>query len=286
MSVQVLQVSDAEYFADAFGEVPSLSQSLAHTLLTLSPAHAYIEHPRLGKPKDLVQEPDTRAVMLGNVMHKLILGEGSKIEIVEAEDWRTKDARAFRDAATAAGHIPILNADYCAALEAAEFIGQKLRALGVDLVGRSEVKYSWDEKGEHGSVKCRGMMDHVIENSGVIYDLKKIRSAHPRICAKHMVEYGYDIQWAAYTSALAKLRPELAGRIEMYFLFVEFEPPYAVLMAQPDGMMRELGEMRWSRAVALWERCLTNNHWPEYSDRVVQLSPPTWILNEEIGNVG
>ena len=50
-----LGVIEAEYHADPAPE-PSLSRSLAHTLLTRSPRHAWQAHPRLN-PAWLPDEP-------------------------------------------------------------------------------------------------------------------------------------------------------------------------------------------------------------------------------------
>ena len=52
----------------------------------------------------------------GHVAHKFVLGVGSDIEVVHADDWRTKAARDKRDEAHAAGKTPILNADYVTAM--------------------------------------------------------------------------------------------------------------------------------------------------------------------------
>jgi hypothetical protein len=126
------------------------------------------------------------------------------------------------------------------------------------------------------------MMDHVKINDGIILDVKSTRSAHPKQCAASMVTYGSDIQAQAYVSALEKYKPELAGRVDMVFLFMELDPPYAILPARPNGMMRELGAMKWARAVKLWEKCLTTDTWPGYSTDIVQLEPMPWHLAAEM----
>ena len=126
---------------------------------------------------------------------------------------------------------------------------------------------------------------HLIINSrqNTIYDVKTIRSADPQSCSRHAYEYGYDIQAAAYRSAVSKLHPKLAGAIDFIFLFVEVEPPYAVHPCRPDGTLRELGERRWQRAVDLWSRCITSDTWPGYSQGISTLSAPLWALAQEEG---
>lgn len=75
--------------------------------------------------------------------------------------------------------------------------------------------------------------------------------------------------------------PDLAGRIDYVIAFCEAEPPYSVTPMRPNGAFQAMGESRWLRAVEIWERCLTNNEWPHYTDRIETLAPPGWALLEE-----
>lgn len=54
----------------------------------------------------------TESMELGSAAHKLVLGVGAEIEIIDAENWRTKASREAADEARAAGRIPLLPADY------------------------------------------------------------------------------------------------------------------------------------------------------------------------------
>lgn len=275
---RILNVTQEEYFADPCA-VPSLSQSIAHTLVSQSPLHAWSKHPRLGNQE---QREPTTALDDGTLIHKLLLGKGKQIRIVAADSYRTKAAQDVRDEAIEAGMLPVLVGKHDAAQKAADTLRSNLAQYGLRLDGESEVAVEWQEEGDHGPVTCRGMLDHLKLDAGLILDLKKTRSAHPRDCARHLTEYGYDIQRAAYVSAVSKLRPDLAGRIRFVFVFLELEAPHVVLPAELDGQARELGEARWSRAVHLWERCLRTNRWPGYTDNIVQLAPTPWALAQEI----
>lgn len=279
---RILDVTEEQYFSDPCA-VPSLSQSIAHVLLTKSPLHAWTEHPRLGnQPGNESDDDDTTALRAGKVIHKLLLGEGARVAVIQADNFRKKFAQEARDAAVAAGLVPMLERQHDELVAAAETIKANLALFGIDLEdpeGRSEVAIEWEEEGEHGPVLCRCRMDRVHLEHGLIFDVKKIRSAHPDTCGKHAVEYGYDIQDAAYRRALAKLRPELEGRIQMLYLFVEVDPPYAVYPGPLDGELRELGQQRWERAVYVWERCLRTNRWPAYTDRITPIIAPGWAMN-------
>ena len=276
-----LECSTADYHADRLGggEEPTLNQSTATVLVTQSPAHAWLRHPRLGGAR-----PETSDTLtMGSLVHSLLLDGGAGLTIVDADDWRTKAAREARDAAVAEGTTPILTSKYEEGLQTATAIRQRLRARGVELNGTPAYKVMWTQ-GVEGlpSVLCRGMLDMVDVALGEIVELKTIDSAHPEKCAKHVVEYGYDIQHAAYVSGMETLFPVLAGRWVFRWIFVETKPPYAVTVAAPDGATRELGRMRWDRACAIWSRCMQSGEWPDYSTAPVSLSVPQWALNREM----
>lgn len=281
MTARILTCTDEEYFADPCA-TPSLSQSCAHTLLSKSPYHAWLEHPRLG---GVGREP-TKAKDNGSLVHSLLLGTGKEIAIVDAEDFKTKAAREERDAARERGKVPVLRADAADAMALVADIHKGLDELGIRLSGASEVKVEWTEDTVHGEVLCRGMLDHVILDQGVIYDVKTCRSAHPRACTSHVLEYGYHLQEAAYRRAVRALRPEIAGRESFTFLFVEELPEGSprrcvITPVELDGQFRDLGARRWERACETWAWSLKSGRWISYADRVVRLEPPRWALANE-----
>jgi exodeoxyribonuclease VIII len=128
------------------------------------------------------------------------------------------------------------------------------------------------------------MMDHWDFDQMLILDLKKVANAHPLQVSRNIVQLGHDLQYAAYTRAISALNPEMRGKVEMHFLWCETEPPYAVVPAVLDGAFREIGNLRWRRAVELWEKCLKTQYWPSYTDRLTTLEPPPWVLTQELGS--
>lgn len=268
-------VSESDYHADPCPR-PSLSSSIAKTLVDRSPLHAWQEHPRLGG----VRRKPTDALDRGSLIHELVLGGGADVRVIHADDYRTKKAREERDAAREVGALPVLAGAYADAREAAEAIKRRIVDAGVVLGGDVEQTITWREETAHGDVWCRARLDHVTRD-GVIHDLKSTRSAHPRDCARSVLSYGYDIQRAAYVRALAAARPELDGRIDFVFLFVETEPPYALQVARLDGALREYGDRRWARALNTWAKCISANEWPGYGPGDCYLEAPGWLLAAE-----
>ena len=239
--------SATSYHSDCCSR-PSLSASIAHRLLSASPYHAWLAHPKLGG----VRREPTREMERGTIIHGIVLGQPDELVVIQAADYRTKAAQQQRDDARANGMTPILASEYDGIVTAAYAIGDALRAEGIELSGQSEAVAVWEEQTASGPILCRGMMDHVLQERALIYDLKTCSSAHPKAIQRSIIDHGYDVQWAAYTSAFRKLRPDLAGREQFVWLFVEELPEgspqrVALTVAKPSGLMRELGEWKWRR---------------------------------------
>ena len=272
----IARIPESEYHSDPW-PTPSLSASIAHTLLSRSPAHAYRQHPKLGgKPRADRAEFDE-----GQLLHKLVLGVGREVTIVHHDSWRTKAAKAERDEIRAAGGIPVLAHKYDAADYLAKTILSRLEEYEIALDGESEMAVLWKERVPSGrEVLCRGMLDHL--NLPIVYDLKTCQSAHPRACQSHIISYGYDLQAAAYISGIEHEKPELTGRVQYIWLFAEKEPPFLVTPVRFAGSMAQLGTMRWGRALQLWDDCLTRNHWPGYTESVITCEAPQWAWSAEV----
>lgn len=279
-------ISDERYFADELCGVPTLSASIAHTIVSKSALHGWARHPRFGARG---QKP-TRATDSGSIGHLLLLGAGKRFRIIrpekegeaDFEDYKKKEAQKLRDAARAEGFIPLLPKQYDAAVEMAAGINERLREWGITLNGRSELVAIWEERADDGTVVlCRGAMDHLLDDYS-IHDLKIVRSSHPKACQSHMFGFGGDIQAAAYVSAVEKLKPELAGRVPFRFLFCESEFPHAVTPVDRAGTMRDLGERRWRRAINRWAWCLKHDTWPAYVTEPYEAEAPAWAHAAEL----
>lgn len=268
------RIAKAAYLADPC-ERPSLSASIAHLLVSRSPAHAWSAHARGGATR---KDP-TAAMTNGTLVDSLLLGGDTEVVESPYDEYRTNEAKAWRDATVAAGKLPVRAKEYGYAKRAVTAIEAGLAAKGILLDGDNQVTAVWEEQG----VLCRGRFDHLKLADGIIYDLKTTENAHPSAVARSMASYGYAVQHAAYVRAVETLRPDLAGRVRMLFLFVETEPPYATLLAHPDGTMRALGEFGWRKAVTTWGACLKAGKWPDYGAVEVEIPAPQWAMAEVEG---
>jgi hypothetical protein len=268
---KLLSVTPEEYH-----RLSGFSASLATTLLNQSPLHALAASPEFGGGGG----EGTKETDRGTICHHLVLGCGQKYEVLDFDDWRKKVAQEARDAAVAAGKVPVLKHTFDGYLELAARVTENLADYGVILDGKSEQAVSWVEDTENGEVACRSMFDHVWLDRGRIIDLKFVRDASPEAVARSASGYGYDIQAAGYTRALGALRPEWLGRIKFSFAFCETEAPYAMFLCEPDGLFREIGAKRWRRAVERWALCKATQEWPGYE--VGDISLPQWAAAKEM----
>jgi PDDEXK-like domain of unknown function (DUF3799) len=269
-------ITHADYLADADG--PRLSASLAHLMLSKCPRRAWAAHPLLG---NLAAEEKSEGRDRGALLHALLLGGGPEITIVDAADWRTNAAKDEKAAVLAAGALPVLAGVYERAEETASCIEVALADEGIDITEMAKERVAFWKEGE---VECRARFDLHGPEPWQLWDLKFTRNANPSVFGRQMVAMGYDVQRAAYVSAVEHLMPELAGRVRMKFVLVEAFGSFAVGIANPAGSMRSSGESRWARALKIWASCLARGnerqHWPGYGEQEVEAPP--WQLSEEL----
>ena len=257
-------------------ETISLSASIAAKLILECPIIAWAAHPKLGNERG---EP-TRAMQFGTVVHHKFSGVETEIEIVYANDYKTKAAQQARDAALAGGKTPILEHELVDAQAVAESARKACNDAGLSLSGDWERVIMWDDDG----VQCRGLLDHIdLTARPYILDLKTCSNANPKQLGKKIVDEGYDIQAAAYLSAVAKIRPDLAGRIPFFFCFIETSGKYLSSIVQPDESMLHLGRMRWKQAKRMWGHYLAEygmKPWPGYARGITTVYPTNWQVQE------
>lgn len=270
------RMSAEDYHKDPCQE-PSLSSSILRTLLDESPMHAAYAHPRLTTSQKVREA--TKGQNAGSAIHKIVLGYGSKIHIVQADNWRTKAAQESRDAALESGLIPMLPHEH----ETTKAASGELRRALQDLLPcpiedcYREVVMVWQE----GGMWRRAMVDLVTPDLRLFVDLKSTESSvDAASCTRKVYDMGYHIQDAFYTRGADVLDPDGAGRREFIFLFAEQGAPHAVsspIIVSEAG--RTLARSQVEVGCALWDSCMSRNHWPGYSQYAHHAEPPPWTIS-------
>lgn len=267
-----LDMPSADYFQDP-APSPSLTQSLAKVLIDRSPWHAWSQHPRLNPA---FEPDDATRFDIGNVAHKLLLGRGKELEVIDADDWRTKAAKEARETARTQGRLGVLAPQYARAEEMAIAARSQLSSAGLlDLFedGASEVVIAWNE----GDLWMRSMIDRLSSDRRVLWDLKTTAaSAAPHAVSARMVDTGWDVQGAMHERGLDVLDQENVGRRRHLFLCQEDQEPYALTVCELSESVLTLGRKRLAVAIDIWARCTRAGRWPGYPTEIVVPDYPEW----------
>lgn len=286
--VGFMEMPAHRYHSDPCDE-PSLSSSIGHMLISKSPAHAHRAHPRLGgKPRK-----PTRSMDDGTHLHQRVLGTGGPtVELVKllnrkhlpVRDYKTKAAQEMKKEIEQRGHVAMLPHELARLDDLGVSVLAVLAERGIDFQdegSQREVAVFWEELTTGGEVvQCRAMLDYFNHGRAMVEDLKTTRSAHPRDIARAVQTFGYDVQAAAYTSAVGHVHPELLGRVGMRWTFCELEPPYAVTPARPTEALMELGRLKWQQAIDLWALYRGENRWPSYVEGTALIEPVKWAFDD------
>ena len=250
----------------------------AHPALNASTLKAVHKHPLKKVRHDL----DSRAAYnpaftLGHAAHRLILeGTGDGIVLIDKPDYRTKEARVSRDAALAAGSIPLLPHEHdqvvamCAAVKEDDTAGPLFTGH------KPEVSVFADLYGQ----PCKARLDawHQDDGTGrpLIVDLKTTQDANPETFARTALMYGYGQQQAHYQDIM---EVETGKLPRFLFVLVEKTAPYLVSVVELDELFYDLGRQKNVEAAARWKHAVDTNEWPGYQG-VHRVLAPVWALDE------
>lgn len=269
-------ISDIEYHADS----DSLSSSGARKLLSSCPAQFAYDLTAPRKPKNYQD--------FGHLAHLLVLGEGSKIAVLDPKVHGLKTDGSVSDKPTATavwkeaaqeardrGEIPIHIDLYAEAKAMAEQVHKHPVAGKLLSAGFAELSGYWHDPITGVRLRYRpDWLTQLPDGRVVCVDYKTSDDADPRTFGKHSADYGYYQQEPWYVAGL------VANRIhhDPGFLFVvqEKKPPYlvSVMQHQPEDVMR--GAEMNRAAIDLYARCRETGQWPGYGDDIHTIRMPYW----------
>ncbi len=245
-----------DYVNDLVCPEPSISKGVIDRIVNRSPLHAHHEHPRLGGKK---QDGSSRAD-LGSAAHDYLLGGDQGVEFVDYNDWRTKDAKAQRDAIRANNAIPMLEKDRYRLDEMSAAARERLEDFGP---GDTEHVLLWSEDGTW----MRTRPDWISEDRRVVIDYKTAKNADPISWIKSSLNgTPYDIGASLVLRGLGKVFGK--SRRDFYWLVQEIEPPFACSLVGPGPEMLELAERKIEAGLRVWRECMERKQWPGYDSRI------------------
>jgi PDDEXK-like domain of unknown function (DUF3799) len=260
-------MSMKEYLEDPC-EQPSLTSSICKILCEKPPIYAWRAHPLLNpnwKP-----EPWDKRLDEGTLIHSLLLG-GQEYIVGDYPDYRTKEAREWRDANIFAGHIPVLRKDMD---RIGSCVARVRPRISEEIGGNKEVVYVWKNDG----VLCRARIDLIRNNT--IYDIKTVTSLSDSYLINQIENYGYDIQAAFYVDGLSGSGGLSDFALRFEWIFVEINEPFETRMIVCDGARMDIGSRKVKFARDKWRACLEMNTWPGYPRLASSLPYLAWAENK------
>lgn len=262
-------------------EQPSLSSGIARTILSDSIAHAYAKHPKLGGGN----RKDTDSLSLGGLVHSQLDDNTEKDFVLGSfPDYKTGDARKWRDAVSESGKQPILDRDLLEATPISDAIRKKVALSGSDPFAsgvRCEVTGIWKE----GGVFCRARYDRLLVTGhrAQVWDWKTANNISDRGIISSISKYGYHIQVAHYTRGLAAILGIDEGNIDFDLVFVESVAPYTVRRVRLTDTFLTEGRRQSDTAIQAWARALAFGDWSDPREReVFSAEMPMWMDYDNI----
>lgn len=220
----------------------------------------------------------TEVFDFGQAAHKLVLGAGPDVEVVEANSWRTKAAQEKREAAYLAGKVPLLEDEWGQVIDMAQAIRQHPFAAAIfdPSRGAPEQVLVWQDNDT--GVWRRAMVDFLpTAQEGrrlIVADYKTTYNASPASLARSVANYGYHQQAPWYLDGVTALGLDEAPA----FVFVAQEKtaPYLVTVFQLDENALRIGRDLNRRALEIYRDCVTADVWPSYSADVEVIALPRW----------
>jgi PDDEXK-like domain of unknown function (DUF3799) len=269
----IYNLDDDVYHGDPL-EDGSLSSTGARKLLPPStPAHYrwWADHGE-----------EHRAVFdFGQAAHAKVLGVGRETVVVDAKAWTTKDAKAARGEAYAAGKIPLLTHEAQQVDAMAEALQAHPLAAALLNPGGATVEHAIIWRDAPTGVWRRAKLDalrYLADGRAAVVDYKTSAAAAPDEFARSVHRYGYHQQADFY---LDGIRSVGLGGDDAVFLFVvqEKTAPYLVSVAQLDVEAMTWGARLNRAAVDLYAQCTATGRWPGYGDSVHCVDLPAYAVN-------
>lgn len=255
------------------------------------------DHPEVRKPKT--------AWDIGHAAHKLVLGIGPELVLVDRPRWDTNEVKERLRAIRADGNVPLKAADFQAVHDMADAIRKHPIAsvLFNPKRGKAEQSLFWVDS--RTGVWRRARLDwypyfntyrdgRPVNGTGlpgrvIIPDYKTCVSADPQKLEKAVYDHGYHQQADWYLDAFKATCP--AGQhpdFQAAFVFVcqEKTPPYLVEVIEPDAMALRIGAYLNRQAVDTYASCVASGRWPGYSATANYLRTGRWPAHDDVELVG
>lgn len=215
-------------------------------------------------------QPRKAAWDLGTAVHSLTLeGNLGEVEEIHYAAYTTNDAKAARDAALAAGKIPMKSAELEGVYRMRDAIyadGEAREILDACPAREQSLFADWF------GTAVRARPDAMSVENGLMPDVKTATDASRDGFRKSSGAFGYFAQEPWYTDIGQLLT---GATFDFPFIVVESKPPYRVGVYRHTEYARDLGRRMNDHAINVWNQCRETGIWPGYVRRT-KIDLPPW----------
>jgi hypothetical protein len=250
---------EEEYHRDPC-PTPSLSAGMIDHML-IAPKKCWYASSRLN-PNWKAPDDDAK-FSIGTVTHIIHLEPelfDKKVLVVDAADWRTKDAKAARVDAKANGMTAVLRHQMDAINEARAAFYANDFTCHAWANGKAEQSLFW----LHATLRiwCRARPDFISNAFTHLNDHKATADANPEAFGRHAATMKYYRRAAWYLEGAEIV---FGKRFDHYwFINQEMKAPYLTSVIELDESALEAGRLENERAARMFVRCLEREEWPGY----------------------
>lgn len=238
----------------------------------------------------------TKAFEMGHAVHRLVLGEGEELAVLDPavhglkRDGTLADNPAATagwktavDEARANGQVPIHIDEFATATAMADRVHAHPEAGPLLADGHAETWLYATEPETGQPIRLR--TDFMTWRDGRLWilDYKTMKDASREAFRKDAYKFGYYMQFVFTITAVRAL--ELGdGPPVMVFVCQEKDPPYDVAVYEMDVDFWRLGVQRMHAAARLFQHCTALGEWPGYPPKIQSVGPPAWAFRDDWDN--
>lgn len=271
-TIEAPQIIDGLSAEDYHADKTSISSSGLRALLAPGcPAQFKYDRDHPQAPK--------REFGLGHAAHKLVLGEGEEIDVLDFDSYLTKAAKTARDEAREMGAVPLLRHEWQQVEAMADAIRRHPVAgpLFTPDGGIAEQSIYWTDPRTGVRCRCRpDWMPHRGDGRLVVVDYKTAKAVDEAALQRAVYERGYHAQAAHYLDGVKAAGLHGDQDPAFVFVFQAKTAPYLVHLVELDFPALTLGAARNERALRTYAECERTGIWPGFNDRITYLPLPPW----------
>ena len=247
----------------------------SHSALNYSSAKSLLKSPKHFQASLKRKVEPSQEMLMGTAIHEAVLEGKSPSYIVRPEgmDGRTKEGKEWK--AQNAGKIILSQEEDAGVRNAIKAVRENADVQYLlSLCKQREIGIVHNYNG----VEIKGRLDaHGQDEAGkpIILDLKTTSSADPEDFGRKVFGLKYATQCAWYQSLLA-LELGLEESPAWFWMVVETQEPFDVVLYQPPEEALEIGRAQMKHCIDTYKTCLATGKWPGYSKGILSLEVPVW----------